>query len=63
MPCADRVQALVLTESGDVRNCNGNSPAFRNAGFGRFTADRLIAVLNRPGLRVEVKIRPAKSSS
>jgi predicted XRE-type DNA-binding protein len=37
----------------------------RNADLGRFTADRLIAVLNRLGSRVEVKIRvrPAKSAA
>jgi predicted XRE-type DNA-binding protein len=29
----------------------------RNADLGRFTADRLIAVLNRLGARVEVKVR------
>jgi len=37
----------------------------RNADLGRFTADRLIAVLNRLGSRVEVKVRvrPAKSAA
>jgi predicted XRE-type DNA-binding protein len=29
----------------------------RNADLGRFTVDRLISVLNRPGSRVEVKVR------
>ena len=29
----------------------------RNAEFGRFTADRLVAILNRFGWRVEAKIR------
>ena len=29
----------------------------RNADLGRFTVDRLIAVLNRLGARVEVKVR------
>ena len=29
----------------------------RNADAGRFTADRLMSILNRLGLRVEVKIR------
>ena len=35
----------------------------RNADLGRFTADRLITVLNRLGARVEVKVRvrPAKA--
>src|SRR5215831_450673 len=35
----------------------------RNADLGRFTADRLITVLNRLGSRVEIKIRvrPVKS--
>src|ERR1700694_4979756 len=37
----------------------------RNADLGRFTVDRLIAVLNRLGRRVEVRIRvsPAKSAA
>lgn len=37
----------------------------RNADLGRFTADRLIAVLNRLGSRVEVKVRvrPVKSAA
>lgn len=37
----------------------------RSADLGRFTADRLIAVLNRLGSRVEVKVqvRPAKSAA
>lgn len=29
----------------------------RNADLGRFTADRLMVILNRLGLRVEVKVR------
>jgi predicted XRE-type DNA-binding protein len=29
----------------------------RNANLGRFTADRLISILNRLGSRVEVKVR------
>jgi predicted XRE-type DNA-binding protein len=29
----------------------------RNANLGRFTIDRLMAILNRLGLRVEVKVR------
>lgn len=37
----------------------------RNADLGRFTADRLIGILNRLGSRVEVKVRvrPAKSAA
>ncbi|MGE3976518.1 MAG: helix-turn-helix domain-containing protein [Nitrospira sp.] len=37
----------------------------RHADLGRFTADRLIMVLNRLGSRVEVKVRvrPAKSAA
>jgi len=37
----------------------------RNADLGRFTADRLITVLNRLGSRVEIKVRvrPAKSAA
>jgi predicted XRE-type DNA-binding protein len=37
----------------------------RNADLGRFTADRLITVLNRLGSRVEVKVRvrPAESAA
>ncbi len=37
----------------------------RHADLGRFTADRLIRVLNRLGSRVEVKVRvrPAKSAA
>ena len=29
----------------------------RNANFGRFTVDRLMSIINRPGARVEVKVR------
>jgi predicted XRE-type DNA-binding protein len=37
----------------------------RNADLGRFTADRLIMILNRLGARVEVKVRvrPTKSAA
>lgn len=37
----------------------------RNADLGRFTADRLIGILNRLGSRVEVevRIRPARSAA
>ena len=37
----------------------------RNAVLGRFTADRLITILNRLGSRVEVKVRvrPAKTAA
>ncbi len=35
----------------------------RNADLGRFTADRLIAVLNRLGSRVEVKVRVRRAKS
>lgn len=37
----------------------------RNADLGRFTADRLITVLNRLGSRVEIEVRvhPAKSAA
>jgi predicted XRE-type DNA-binding protein len=37
----------------------------RNADLGRFTADRLILILNRLGVRVEVKVRvrPSKSAA
>jgi predicted XRE-type DNA-binding protein len=37
----------------------------RHADLGRFTADRLIMILNRLGSRVEVKVRvrPAKSAA
>jgi predicted XRE-type DNA-binding protein len=37
----------------------------RNADLGRFTADRLIMILNRLGARVEIKVRvrPEKSAA
>ncbi len=35
----------------------------RNADLGRFTADRLILVLNRLGSRVEVKVRVRRAKS
>jgi predicted XRE-type DNA-binding protein len=36
----------------------------RDADLGRFTADRLITILNRLGARVEVKgVRPTKSAA
>ena len=35
----------------------------RNADLGRFTADRLMAVLNRLGSRVEVKVRVRRAET
>ena len=35
----------------------GSGNVFRNADLGRFTADRLVSILNRLGSRVKVKIR------
>ena len=37
----------------------------RNAGLGRFTVDRLMAILNRLGSRIDVKVRvrPAKTAA
>ena len=32
-------------------------PRIRNANLGRFTADRLISVINRLGSRVDIKVR------
>jgi hypothetical protein len=48
-----------------MRRTAGDFSCIRNADLGRFTADRLIAVLNRLGSRVEVKVRlrPAKSTA
>ena len=49
--------------------CTGIAAAdfsrIRNADLGRFTADRLITILNRLGSRVEVKVRvrPVKSAA
>jgi len=34
----------------------------RNADLGRFTADRLMSILNRLGSRVEVKVRVRRSA-
>jgi predicted XRE-type DNA-binding protein len=61
----DRERLTVRTAHARTGIAAADFSRIRNADLGRFTADRLIAVLNRLGSRVEVKVwvRPAKSAA
>jgi predicted XRE-type DNA-binding protein len=71
-PDADQFKAILATEiikaldreRLTVRQANARTgiaaadfSRIRNADLGRFTVDRLIAILNRLGSRIEVKVR------
>ena len=61
----DRERLTVLAAHARSGIAAADFSRIRNADLGRFTADRLITVLNRLGSRVEVKVRvrPAKSAA
>jgi predicted XRE-type DNA-binding protein len=71
-PDADQFKAILATEiiktldrqHLTVRQANARTgiaaadfSRIRNASLGRFTVDRLMAILNRLGSRIEVKVR------
>ena len=71
-PDADQFKAILATEiikaldreRLTVRQANARTgiaaadfSRIRNAALGRFTVDRLMAILNRLGSRIEVKVR------
>ena len=61
----DRQQLTVRGAQGRTGVAAADFSRIRNADLGRFTADRLIGILNRLGARVEVRvrIRPARSAA
>ena len=61
----DREQLTVRGAHGRTGVAAADFSRIRNADLGRFTADRLIGILNRLGARVEVRVRvrPARSAA
>ena len=53
----DRDELTVRTAHAQTGFAAADFSRIRNADLGRFTADRLMSILNRLGSRVEVKIR------
>ena len=53
----DRDQLTVRAAHDRTGIAAADFSRIRNADLGRFTVDRLMSVLNRLGLRIEVKIR------
>ena len=53
----DRERLTVRAAQGRTRIAAADFSRIRNADLGRFTADRLMAILNRLGSRVEVKVK------
>jgi predicted XRE-type DNA-binding protein len=53
----DRDELTVRTAHAQIGFAAADFSRIRNANLGRFTADRLMSILNRLGSRVEVKIR------
>ncbi len=59
----DREHLTVRAAHGRTGIAAADFSRIRNADLGRFTADRLISILNRLGARVEVKVRVRRSES
>jgi len=61
----DRERLTVRAAQARTGTAAADFSRIRRADIGRFTADRLITILNRLGSRVEVKVRvrPAKSAA
>ena len=61
----DRERLTVRAAQARTGTAAAEFSRIRRADIGRFTADRLITILNRLGSRVEVKVRvrPAKSAA
>lgn len=53
----DREELTVRAAHARTGFASADFSRIRNADLGRFTADRLVSILNRLGSRVEVKIR------
>ena len=53
----DRQHLSVRAAQGRTRIAAADFSRIRNADLGRFTVDRLMAILNRLGSRVEVKVK------
>jgi predicted XRE-type DNA-binding protein len=53
----DRERLTVRAAHGRTGIAAGDFSRIRNADLGRFTVDRLMAIINRLGSRVEVKVR------
>jgi predicted XRE-type DNA-binding protein len=53
----DRDRLTVRAAQGRTGIAAADFSRIRNANLGRFTADRLISILNRLGSRVDVKVR------
>jgi predicted XRE-type DNA-binding protein len=53
----DREQLTVRQASVRTGNAAADFSRIRHADLGRFTVDRLMAILNRLGTRIEVKVR------
>ena len=59
----DRKQLSVRAAQAHTGIAAADFSRIRNADLGRFTVDRLIAVLNRLGSRVEVRVRVRRTAS
>jgi len=57
MKALDRDQLTVRAAHARTRFAAADFSRIRNADLARFTADRLMSMLNRLGSRVEVKVR------
>jgi predicted XRE-type DNA-binding protein len=59
----DREALTVRAAHGRTGIAAADFSRIRNADLGRFTVDRLMAILNRLGSRVEVKIRVHRAAT
>lgn len=53
----DRIRLTVRQANAHTGIAAADFSRIRNANLGRFTVDRLMAILNRLGSRIEVKVR------
>ena len=59
----DREHLTVRAAHGRTGIAAADFSRIRNADLGRFTADRLISILNRLGSRVDVKVRVRRAEA
>src|ERR1700722_590670 len=59
----DREHLTVRAAHGRTGIAAADFSRIRNANLGRFTVDRLIAIINRLGSRVDVKVRGRRAES
>src|ERR1700733_5937969 len=59
----DREHLTVRAAHGRTGIAAADFSRIRNANLGRFTVDRLIAIINRLGSRVDVKVRVRRAES